>query len=234
MSYYVTLEGEKFEISELPKEDLRIYRQVCKFLGRSSGWIDFANFWANLVVGLYGETAELTEKTIYKICQDLECRLGIQQGFVGAVGDGNYAQEILPGLSQSFSDKGKLILTFSAVDIIGAEIDKDVVDFYVYILEHKRIMPFSYSFHHTPYPYSSLLHDELAELISVGYIQAASPISITPVGNEWIEAEIGKHAWLCEVREKVGQEVSWIKRYVGHNEDRYTLFELCYAMITSY
>ena len=81
---YTTLEGEKFDVDKLSSEDSLIYRQVREYLGQSPkpGWVDFANFWTRLVVNLYREIPEITEKPIYKICQDLECRLGIEQGYI--------------------------------------------------------------------------------------------------------------------------------------------------------
>lgn len=84
MTCYVTLDNEKFEIDALPSEDLNIYKRVQELLSQSPKpeWVDFANFWTGLVVNLYGEVPEITKKPIYKICQDLECRLGIEQGYI--------------------------------------------------------------------------------------------------------------------------------------------------------
>ena len=81
---YVTLDGEKFDIDDLLHEDWHIYKQVLEYLNQSPtpGWVDFANFWTRLVVNLHKETPEIIEKPIFKICQDLECRLGIAQGYI--------------------------------------------------------------------------------------------------------------------------------------------------------
>lgn len=84
MSLYVTLDDERFEIDDLSSEDSDIYKSVQELLSQSPkpGWVDFSNSWTRLVVSLYGEVPEITKKSIYKICQDLECRLGIEQGFI--------------------------------------------------------------------------------------------------------------------------------------------------------
>ena len=83
MNYYRTLDGEIFNLDELTDQQKRIYTEVKYAYDTNPEWTEFSNLWiTKLKEALAGkEPASIVEEPIFKICQDLESRLGIRQGY---------------------------------------------------------------------------------------------------------------------------------------------------------
>ncbi len=83
MKIYTTLENEKYDCDQLPAAYRDFLAKVLRYYSRGPSWDKFANFWLSkgneLWEGMEGK--ELVDLPIYKICQDLEARLGIEQGY---------------------------------------------------------------------------------------------------------------------------------------------------------
>lgn len=82
MKTYKTLRGEIFDLGELTPEQKAIYTDVKSAFDSNTEWTDFSNLWiARMGAAFDGiPRSEVVEEPLYKICQDLESRLGIRQG----------------------------------------------------------------------------------------------------------------------------------------------------------
>ena len=83
MNLYKTLNGDIFNLDELPAELKSVYREVKSLYDINAGWTEFTNHWIAKIRGAFsGEPpSAVVEEPIYKICQDLDSRLGIRQGY---------------------------------------------------------------------------------------------------------------------------------------------------------
>lgn len=83
MKIYTTLENEKYDCDQLTPAHKAFLAKVFRYYARKPSWDKFANFWLSkgneLWKGIKGK--ELVNLPSYKICQDLEARLGIEQGY---------------------------------------------------------------------------------------------------------------------------------------------------------
>lgn len=82
MKIYTTLENEKYDRDQLPPDHRDFLAKVFRYFSKEPSWDEFAQFWLSkgyeLWEGIKGK--DLIELPAYKICQDLEVRLGIKQG----------------------------------------------------------------------------------------------------------------------------------------------------------
>ncbi len=83
MRIYTTLENEKYNRDQLPSAHKAFLAKVLRYYNQRPSWDKFADFWLAKGNELWGgiKGKELLELPIYKICQDLEARLGIEQGY---------------------------------------------------------------------------------------------------------------------------------------------------------
>ena len=83
MNMYKTLNSEFLNLDELTKEEKAIYNQVKSLYDTGREWSEFKNAWIGKVMAISKDipSAEVVEQPIYKICQDLDSRLGIKQGY---------------------------------------------------------------------------------------------------------------------------------------------------------
>jgi len=83
MRIYTTLENEKYDYDQLAPAHRDFLAKVFRYYARKPSWDKFAHFWLSkgneLWEGIKGK--ELVDLPVYKICQDLEVRLGIEQGY---------------------------------------------------------------------------------------------------------------------------------------------------------
>jgi predicted XRE-type DNA-binding protein len=82
MSVYTTLENGKYDRDRLPPAHKAFLTKVLRHYNKKPSWDKFAKFWLSKGNELWGgiRGKKLLELPIYKICQDLEARLGIEQG----------------------------------------------------------------------------------------------------------------------------------------------------------
>ncbi len=83
MNFYKTLNSEVFDLDQLTNEQEAIYRAVESFYDTNPDWGEFSNFWIARMREVLGneESSSVIKAPIYKICQDLDSRLGIRQGY---------------------------------------------------------------------------------------------------------------------------------------------------------
>lgn len=79
---YVTLQNEVFNLESLSGSEKDFLRKAMAFYAKRPDWNEFANFFTGDICRLYGSLPrkEISKKPIYKICLDLEMRLGVEQG----------------------------------------------------------------------------------------------------------------------------------------------------------
>lgn len=85
MIEYITLDQEIFDITGLPEAQRALFEEVCNNFRQRPQWPEFQNLWLSKVNNLLGKTLsrkEIIKTPIYKICQDMDSRLGIEQGFM--------------------------------------------------------------------------------------------------------------------------------------------------------
>jgi tetratricopeptide (TPR) repeat protein len=85
MKYYITLYNLLFVLDKLDRLQFDLAQKFIAYYNEEPKWIDFANYWMNEVIKVYHDGSKITytpELPIFKIGQDLETRLGIEQGYV--------------------------------------------------------------------------------------------------------------------------------------------------------
>lgn len=83
MQIYKTLSGEIIDLDFLPGDHGQAYEEIKNYFDDQPHWNDFANFWMDKITSTVdSEEENLAETVLFKIGQDLESRLGIQQGYV--------------------------------------------------------------------------------------------------------------------------------------------------------
>ena len=89
MKIYITLKNIFYILAELDSDQQKLAEEFIQFFYKKPEWLDFANFWINQVNGRYGKDARgrnhfglIPQLPVFTIGQDLESRLGIEQGMV--------------------------------------------------------------------------------------------------------------------------------------------------------
>ncbi len=189
---YVTLDGEKFNLNDLSRPERKIYKKVRKFLTKSPEprWGDqFPNFWTTQLVQLYGGEQQALGTVLFKICQDLESRLGIKQGYILPPQEYDWLWEDL-----GIADKGKLVFLFYAIlEAQGISYLTEVrVQNYVVLLNLMQILRFyGYPFRNRPEVHSDDLERDLEDLVLTGYLrESAEGLRIARRGKAWIRRKI--------------------------------------------
>jgi transcriptional regulator with XRE-family HTH domain len=79
---YVTLQNEAFDLESLSGSEKDFLKKAMAYYAKRPDWNEFANFYMGDICRLYVSLPrkEITKKPIYKICLDLEMRLGVEQG----------------------------------------------------------------------------------------------------------------------------------------------------------
>jgi hypothetical protein len=86
------------------------------------------------------------------------------------------------------NDNGKLLFTYYSSSEYGGpeQINNDLINFYIFILRLKNIVPFNYEFRFDPYPYSEMLQEDIHGLLHAGYLEENSPIKLSAKGREFV------------------------------------------------
>jgi hypothetical protein len=79
---YKTLENEVYDIDSLGSEEREVFSKAVEYFNENPDWNVFANYWFNLVTNVSRDMSreEVVQSPLYRICQDMEARLGIKQG----------------------------------------------------------------------------------------------------------------------------------------------------------
>lgn len=83
MNIYKTLNGGFYNINELPVESKSIYTEIKASYDAGIEWTRFTNLWTQRISETFSNEPKsvIVESPIYKICQDLDSRIGIKQGY---------------------------------------------------------------------------------------------------------------------------------------------------------
>jgi len=80
--FYETIENEKFDTKVLSDLGYKFLKKIMKYYSEKPDWNVFSNYWLKEGQKIWGRTPkrEVVDLPIFRICQDLEVRLGIEQG----------------------------------------------------------------------------------------------------------------------------------------------------------
>lgn len=80
-SKYRTLEDEILDLSHFSNEEKKFLERILDFYSKKPDWNEFARFWLSKIHSVYEDKnrAQISQTTLFAICQDLESRLGILQ-----------------------------------------------------------------------------------------------------------------------------------------------------------
>jgi len=94
MKTYRTLENELIDLTALSPEQKKIYERVKRFYDKRPHWDKFEAFWLRQVDTLQPALTrkEIVNTPIWKICEDMDSRLAIEQGYARR---GDYLDELL-------------------------------------------------------------------------------------------------------------------------------------------
>lgn len=88
---YRTITGRRFSLNHLTKDERGFLADVNRKYGKAPGWSEFGSWWATEF-----KNSSLPQESIaYRICQDLEARLGIAQGTVAAPDYRDYVADLI-------------------------------------------------------------------------------------------------------------------------------------------
>ena len=84
---YQTLSNKELNLDNLTKKELGLYNQVKEFYESKPSWNAFGNYWIKELNNTFKQKSrkdreKITNQDIWRICIDLESRLGIEQGYV--------------------------------------------------------------------------------------------------------------------------------------------------------
>lgn len=88
---YETITGRRVLLSELSREESRFLRAVRTRFAARPGWSAFATWWTREL----GRAGLEKESRAYRICQDLEARLGIAEGKVAPPDYRDYLADLI-------------------------------------------------------------------------------------------------------------------------------------------
>ena len=103
---FETLENEKFDIKALSEREYKFLKKVTKYYSKKPDWNVFSNYWLKEGQKIWGGTPkrEIAELPVFRICQDLEARLGIEQGKTRLP---DYRDELLALIDKKFGSRYK-------------------------------------------------------------------------------------------------------------------------------
>lgn len=88
---YQTITGRRIELSGLSREERQFLLRTRKEFRARPGWTPFAQWW--LVE--FDKSGLLVESVVFRICNDLEARLGIAEGTVAPPGYRDYLKDLI-------------------------------------------------------------------------------------------------------------------------------------------
>lgn len=99
---YKTLYDEEFEIESLPPKHKAAYFDIKRFYNKKPDWSVFGNYWHAKVDSVFKrktktrkDREKVVNSALWEIAQDLEGRLGIEQGYVRLEDDTDIFRDII-------------------------------------------------------------------------------------------------------------------------------------------
>ena len=104
MKKYQTLKQEIYDLAALPPEQQSVYEAVWNFYQYALDWDTFTAFWLAQIDRLHPQLSrkEITETPLFKICEDMDARLAINQGYTRP---GDYRDELQSIIEQKFPSR---------------------------------------------------------------------------------------------------------------------------------
>ena len=104
MKTYRTLKNEIYDLTVLPSHQREIFEGAWDFYQQHPDWDKFTAFWLAQVDRLQPELTrqEITETAIFKICEDMDSRLAIEQGYARR---SDYRDELQVVIDQRFPSR---------------------------------------------------------------------------------------------------------------------------------
>jgi hypothetical protein len=88
---YQTITGRKLPANKLKTDERKFLLEVHAKYRNSPEWTEFAGWWTSL----FGKSGLTRDSVVYRICQDLEARLGIAQGKVALPDYRDYLADLI-------------------------------------------------------------------------------------------------------------------------------------------
>ncbi len=84
MKYYVTLHNIKYDLDSLSSPQKSFVKKIISYYKKKPHWNKFSNYWVGEGNKIWKkmDRKEVIKHPTFKICQDLESRLGIEQGYI--------------------------------------------------------------------------------------------------------------------------------------------------------
>ena len=104
MKTYQTLKQEIYDLDALPPDQQSMYEVVWDVYQQEPAWDTFTAFWLAQVDRLQPQFTrkDITETPIFKICEDLDARLAINQGYTRP---SDYRDELQMIIEQKFPSR---------------------------------------------------------------------------------------------------------------------------------
>ena len=100
--FYRTITGRKFDLTTMKAEERAFLTEVAELYRRRPAWDEFARTWPALGrTGVWGEAVPVGSP-LYRICQDLEARLGIAEGRVARP---DYRDQLVDLIEERFGSR---------------------------------------------------------------------------------------------------------------------------------
>ncbi|MBI3272514.1 MAG: hypothetical protein HYZ53_26220 [Planctomycetes bacterium] len=75
---YLTITGRKLDLAQLAEPERNLLREARARVGKAGGWNRFASWWLRA----FNESGLPDSSLVFRVCRDLEARLGIAEGKV--------------------------------------------------------------------------------------------------------------------------------------------------------
>jgi hypothetical protein len=104
MKKYQTLKQEIYDLDALPPEQQSVYEAVWNFYQQAPDWDTFTAFWLAQIDRLHPQLSrkDITETPLFKICEDMDARLAINQGYTRP---GDYRDALQSIIEQKFPSR---------------------------------------------------------------------------------------------------------------------------------
>jgi hypothetical protein len=102
--FYEDLSGKRWDVSSLTQQEQTFLRSFVKRANEGLSWPDLSRSWRVRLMKIYRghSRRDLVERPVYAICQDIESRVGIDQGFFR---QRDYRDDLAEMISQKFPSR---------------------------------------------------------------------------------------------------------------------------------
>jgi len=88
---YRTITGRKLDLAKLTEPERNLLREALEHVRKAGGWNRFAAWWLKA----YNESGLPESSAVFRICRDLEARLGINEGKVAPPDYRDYLADLI-------------------------------------------------------------------------------------------------------------------------------------------